>query len=74
MSLYRDCLKIVAASVIMGIVLYLFILNDFWHNGLNMNSLLMLSACIIAGTVTYFAALYISGIRPAKIFSQRKIH
>jgi putative peptidoglycan lipid II flippase len=74
MSLYRDCLKIITASVIMGIVLYLFILHNFWQHGLNTNSLIMLSACIIAGTVAYFAVLYISGIRPAKIFSQRRVH
>ncbi len=73
-SLYRDCLKIITASVLMGIVLYLFILKDFWKNGLNTNSLIMLSACIISGTVTYFAVLYISGIAPAKFFSQRKVH
>jgi hypothetical protein len=71
MSLYRDCLKIITASVIMGIVLYLFILHNFWQHGLNTNSLIMLSACIIAGTVAYFAVLYISGIRPAK-FSRRE--
>jgi putative peptidoglycan lipid II flippase len=73
-SLYKDCLKILAASSLMGIVLYLFILNNFWLNGLNMNSLIMLSACIIAGTATYFGVLYFSGIRLAKIFSQRKAY
>jgi putative peptidoglycan lipid II flippase len=73
-SLYKDCLKILAASSLMGIVLYLFILNNFWLNGLNMNSLITLSACIIAGTATYFGVLYFSGIRLTKIFSRRKAY
>jgi len=65
-SFFRSCGKMLLAALAMGICIYPFCLKHFWSNGLNLQSLGMLTLCVAMAIVVYFGALWAMGMRGAR--------